>query len=170
MLAFQTSWHLHNQGSPRTPEEISSDNQQIPLVSQRCSAASDLGDNDLQRKIQVSTKPAERNSPTLGLPPHRLQSARRLASPAWQQLEFFFCLERVKMKQVDICQDLPSPALRLSFWELSGCDRTPGLRSRFSYPLVGEFIGTAAQRSNPSQPPRQSLSLCAVDSGPWRLG
>ena len=38
-------------------EEMSSNNQQIPLASQRCSAANDLGSNDLQRKIQGSTKP-----------------------------------------------------------------------------------------------------------------
>ena len=58
MQAFQTSWHSHKGGSLRTLEEISSNNQQIPLAPQRCSAANDLGDNDIQRKVQVSTKPA----------------------------------------------------------------------------------------------------------------
>lgn len=62
MQAFQTSWRSHNRGSLRTLEEISSNNQQIPLASQRCSAANALGGNDLQRKIQVSAKPVGGNS------------------------------------------------------------------------------------------------------------
>lgn len=56
-------------------EEIPSCNQQILQAFPRRSAANDLGGNNLPRKIQVSTKPVERKSPTQELWPHRLQRA-----------------------------------------------------------------------------------------------
>lgn len=79
MQAFQTSWHSHNWGSLRTLEEISSNNQQIPLAPQGCNAANDLGGNDIQRKVQVSTKPFGGNSATPGAvatPTSKCQAAR----------------------------------------------------------------------------------------------